>query len=594
MNAFSNTATIFDRESGGKHRGYKFDMSDAKSFGFCKVINVAVNGENATENFHYISDLKDPEALGLFWKDEVTKFVRPDRTIGVIQLQHPIPPGGSVTLDIQFETKFPRVFARTGYWKTFFMVGQWFPKIAVFQGDKGWNCHLFHLNSEFFADFASYTVSLNVPSNYVVGATGYLKSQTKRENRTTYTYSVENVHDFAWTAWDHWKTATDQWKDVKLVLLYPPGHEGTVTRQMNALKAGLNGYADLCGFDYPYKKFTLVDPPMQAAGAGGMEYPMLVTGLYPTPLLPKAIRIPEEVIVHEFGHNYFYGMLASNEFENAWMDEGLNSYATAYATAKAYGNSIDYSFLTVGPFAEGRLGFSAYKGADVPAKAAWEFASFGGYATMAYNKPTIYLRTLQNMIGNKTFVNIFRTYFQQFKFTHPKPDDFLNIVNEVGGEQARDFVYRMLYTRDKIDYAVRKATSKKKPEFHGLQDFKMKENKKTDTKADDKESKEYWNTITVENRGDFQYPVSVDAELKDGTKREFQWDGKNGWHRFEFVSTSPMTVAVVDPNHVYACDVSLKNNAYVLDSQTGQSTTKLAVFLSECVQMIFNIISLAV
>lgn len=592
MNAFSNNYSVFAVESGGKHRGHQMGVEGTKGFGYCKVTGVLLNGENAMDRFQYISDISDPETLGVYWKNEVSKRIRPDKTIGIVRLSEPLQPGQNVTLQITFETKFPRVFARSGYWKTFFMAGQWFPKLGVFQGDKGWNCHLFHYHSEFFADFAHYTVAITVPKDYVVGATGYLKNETTTDNTKTLTFAVDNVHDFAWTAWNHWKIATDNWKHVKLYLLYPPGHEGTVDRQLEALKAALSGYAELCGEDYPYKKFTLVDPPMQAGGAGGMEYPMLVTGMFPSTLLPAGIRLPEIVIVHEFGHNYFYGMLAFNEFEDAWMDEGMNSFGTAYAM-RHYKYDVEFPFLKFDGFETARMGFAAYKGSDFPGKAAWEFSPGGhGYSNLSYNKPTIYFLTLENMLGKEKFLQIFHTFFARFKFKHPAPEDFLGVVKEVGGKQAEDFVRRMVYTNDKIDYAVTRATSRKAPEFVGLKEFQPVPEAKKDKEKE--KQKKYQNTIIVENRGNFQYPVTVAATMKDGSRQEFTWDGKDGWHRFEFESKSPMTAAIADPDRIYACDVSLKNNAITLEPRTGGSMNKLALTISQMVQLFFNIISLAI
>ena len=592
MNAFSNNRSVFSVESGGKHRGHRMDVEKTKGSGYCKVTGVLLNGENAMDRFRYISDISDPETLGVYWKNEVSKRIRPDKTIGIVRLSQPVHPGESVTLEIAFETKFPRVFARTGYWKTFFMAGQWFPKLGVFQGDKGWNCHLFHYHSEFFADFAHFTVTLTVPKDYVVGATGYLKSETTTGNTKTLTFAVDNVHDFAWTAWNHWKVATDKWKHVELTLLYPPGHEGTVHRQLEALKAAFSGYAELCGEDYPYRKFTLVDPPMQAGGAGGMEYPMLVTGMFPSILLPAGIRIPEIVIVHEFGHNYFYGMLAFNEFENAWMDEGMNSFGTAYAMERHYKYDLEFPFLKLDGFETARMGFAAYKGSDFPGKASWEFSPGGhGYSNLSYNKPTIYFRTLENMLGKEKFLQIFHTFFARFKFKHPAPEDFFGVVKEVAGDQAEDFLRRMVYTCDKIDYAVTRATSRKAPGFEGLKEFQPLPEEKKDKK---KEKKKHQNTIIVENRGDFQYPVTVVATMTDGSRQEFTWDGKGGWQRFEFETASPMAVAIVDPDRIYACDVSLKNNAITLEPQTGTTMSKLALTISQMVQLVFNITSLAI
>lgn len=600
MNAFSNTESVFIRESGGRHRTSSLDLNDPSSYGYCKVISVAVDGEPATERFQYISDLEDAQALNLYDPDELTDLmIRPDRTIGIIQLGRSIEPGDSVTVDIEFETRFPRVVARTGYWDSYFFAGQWFPKPGVFEGEAGWNCHFFHLNSEFFADFATFDVTLNVPETHVLGATGTPVSETKQDGRLIRTYHAEQVHDFAWTAWDHWQVATDRWKDVDLVLLYPPGKEKTVSRQIEALKAALDGYAELCGFDYPYPRFTLVDPPMQAAGSGGMEYPMLVTGFYPTPVLPAGIRIPEMTIIHEFGHNYFYGMLASNEFEDAWMDEGMNSFATSFAMERHYGNASDLPFLTVGAYDNARLSTAMYKGPDTPSRPAWRYSP-GGYSTLSYSKPEIFIRTLENMVGRETLLKIFRTYFDRFKFKHPKPEDFLGVVQEVAGDTAYDFLNRMVNTTDHIDYAVRRARTYVKPELRGLKDFVPVEQDKSDEKSgarpetEENKQKVWWNLIIVENRGDFQLPVTVRAELESGETREFQWDGTDGWKRFEFATTSPMTAAIIDPDRVYMCDIKLENNAIVMESRTTGQQRKISTTMASLVQLIFSYFTLAI
>lgn len=592
MNAFSNDASIFMRESGGRHRQSKAEQK-LTSYGYCKILSVAINGEPRETGFQYAPDVENLAELGLFQPDEITPLqVRPDNTIGVVQLEQMVEPGQNVTLDIEFETRFPRVFARTGFWQDFFFAGQWYPKPAVFEGEAGWNCHFFHLNSEFFADFASYSVTLDVPDNFVLGATGVLADEQKAEGRLIQTYRAENVHDFAWTAWDHWQVATDKWKTVDLVLLYPPGNERTVDRQMEALKAALDGYAELCGYDYPYPRFTLVDPPRQAGGAMGMEYPMLVTGATPSPMVPLGLRISEMVIIHEFGHNYFYGMLAFNEFEHAWMDEGMNSFATSYALERHYKNMVDLPFLKLGAFDNARIGYSTYSGPDIPARTSWGFSP-GGYSTLSYSKPEVFLKTLQNMLGDETFLEIFHTFFERYKFQHPTPDDFFSVVQEIGGDTAHDFMRRMVYTRDQLDFAVRKATSKRERDVRGLINFEVPENKNPDETAA-AGNRPYINIVIVENRGDFEYPVDIKVELEADEPLTLQWDGTGGWKRFEFTSESPMTAVIIDPEHVYACDIRLANNARVLEPKTGNTVSRISAAMAAFLQMGFNLFTLAI
>src|SRR5262249_12288035 len=128
-------------------------------------------------------------------------------TVLAVPLPHPVPPHGTITLQIAFRSKLPKIFARTGFVRDYFLVGQWYPKIGVYETagmrerqSGGWNCHAFHANSEFYADYGRFDVSFTVPNRFVVGATGRRVSATKNGDRTTYRYVQDDVHDFAWTA----------------------------------------------------------------------------------------------------------------------------------------------------------------------------------------------------------------------------------------------------------------------------------------------------------------------------------------------------------------------------------------------------------
>ncbi len=594
MNAFQNNKTVFMAESGGRHRQFKFSEDNLNDFGYCKILSVQINDKYAGDNFKYLTEIKNPGKLNLFLPDEITGItVKPDNTIGIIFLEKPAIRGEKIKINIKFETKFPKVFARTGYWKNFFMAGQWFPKIAVFQGEKGWNCHLFHLNSEFFADFADYTVKISVPEGYKVGATGMLIELKDETNGKTYTFEAKNVIDFAWTAWDKWKTVEDSWNDVSLELFYPPGLEHTIERQLTALKKALDAYGDLTGHKYPYPHFTLVCPPKQAQGAGGMEYPMLVTAGFPSYKIPEGMRFPEMLIIHEFGHNYFYAIFATNEFENAWMDEGINSFATAYGIEKGYGMQIDLPFLKVPPYTMERLGFCQYKGKEGPSKPSWAFISNGVYSTLSYSKPTIYLRTLENLVGEKKFKEIFNLYYKKFAFTHPKPEDFFNCVKEIAGEKYYNFIKQAITTGSRLDFAIYYAKSREEKPLKGY-DFNFKPIIGKNTKKNDKsKEKTYINRVIVENRGDFKdLPVKVLVVLKNGEKKTFEWDGKGDWKAFEFKSKSKIAYAFADPDKIYVCDNNLANNVKSYTRKTAKPVTGYALAFASIFQFVLNTLSL--
>ncbi|MCI0664117.1 MAG: hypothetical protein L0220_23925, partial [Acidobacteria bacterium] len=293
LNAFKNEESTFMKESGGQLRG---DRNQSGEWGWIDVNEMKIAGaEDLTSKIEFIHPDDDNAD---------------DQTVIRVPLATPIKPGEKITLEIKFSARLPRVFARTGYWGQFALVAQWFPKIGVWEsaGERrrssaGWNCHQFHAMSEFYADFGNYEVSINVPAIYKgkIGATGKMESESVngQDGTVNYKFRQDNVHDFAWTidpnyivvtrpfkADDQIKPAEiDQWarrlglpqsqiklEDVSVTLLIQPEHRSQIDRHFfaafNAIK-----YFGLWYGRYPYATLTIVDPPYNAEGAGGMEYP---------------------------------------------------------------------------------------------------------------------------------------------------------------------------------------------------------------------------------------------------------------------------------------------------------------------------------
>jgi hypothetical protein len=273
-----------------------------------------------------------------------------DRTVAQVDLPSSVEPGQTIAVSMDFVSRLPRVTTRTGYKGNFFLVAQWFPKIGVFE-ETGWNCHQFHAESEFFADFGDYDVTIEAPAAYKgkIGATGAQVSQRETsDGRVFLRFRQKSVHDFAWTADPDFQVRRDIFRepgigDVEILLFLQPEHLGQAERHFKAVRAGFEGLGRLLG-SYPYATLTVVDPPWGARGSGGMEYPTLITA--GTSLVaPASLQSPEEVTVHELGHQYFYGLLASNEFEEPWLDEGFTTYMTDRVVKAVYGDGR--SFLSV-------------------------------------------------------------------------------------------------------------------------------------------------------------------------------------------------------------------------------------------------------
>ena len=210
MNGFRNESSVFFRESHGRHRRNSF--SGAHGWGAIDITRLTVDGVDRT------------------------KSIAIDDTLGTVPLPHPLGPGVVSEVDLDFTTRLPRVFARTGWSEDFFAVAQWFPKIAVFDGR--WRAHQLHLNSEFFADFGVYDVRVDVPAGWVVGATGRTVQEYAKEKRTFVLFHAEDVHDFAWFASPRFLVERDHYQDVELRLLSWPGHQWSARRHFAAVRSG--------------------------------------------------------------------------------------------------------------------------------------------------------------------------------------------------------------------------------------------------------------------------------------------------------------------------------------------------------------------
>ena len=310
------------------------------------------------------NEVKSLEIVG---EGDVTgkmKFISPDdgnaddRTVFEIVPPKPVAPGGSIQFRIHFVAKFPEVVARTGYKRDFLMAGQWFPKVGVWWNGS-WNCHQFHASTEFFADFGTFDVKLTLPAKWNVGSTGLQTGAKDNGNGTqTVSFHAEDVHDFAWTTDPGTIVVEDSIKlstrTVKIRMLMQPGHMASAPRYMEALKGTMRKFDEWIG-PYPYPQITVVDPPHGGGAAGGMEYPTLIHGGRLHGGCRNPCWLPEMEVEHEFGHQYWYGMVATNEFENAWMDEGINSYTEAKIHGRAlWQDNISYQF-SPGHFERARL-----------------------------------------------------------------------------------------------------------------------------------------------------------------------------------------------------------------------------------------------
>ncbi len=576
MNAFKNNRSTFMRESGDDGAGAE---RDADAWGYINVDKIGIkDGADLAPTMEYIQP-DDGNA--------------DDQTVMKVTLPAPVKPGESISLGIDFTTKLPRIVSRAGFFGDFFMMGQWFPKIGVFLRGE-WNCHQYHSSSEFFADFGAYRVEITVPERYVVGATGTRVAEKRNPDSTrTLTYVQEDVHDFAWTACPDFVEFRERFKpdkgaavDTEMIFLVHKAHLGCKERYIRSLRQGLTFFSENYG-PYPYPTITLVDPAPGALAAGGMEYPTLFTAGTMS-FMPKGLLMPELVTIHEFGHGYWYGIVASNEFEEAWLDEGLNTYSEVKAMERYYGK--DRSVIGIGPLRLGDLSFQrlyvlALGCFDPILKRSWEYMSGASYASNVYAKASLMILSLERFLGEVTMRRVLRTYYERWKFRHPTSEDFVLVAEEVSGKNLRWFFDQALRNPGRLDYAVHSVSSDPISEAEGF--FKGKPVRPGAAKK----SPEYLNKVLVVRKGEWVFPQTILVVFENGRKIRESWDGKDRWKRFVYTGPERLAFAQVDPDGVWLLDDNWANNSFCLESRPA-GPRKIALKVAAWFQNLLSILSL--
>jgi hypothetical protein len=538
LNAFQPISTWVREGKREATRGQDFEKWDPKSFGAEEIKSFEVVGQgdftNQLQFVHPDDDNND------------------DRTVMQVHLPKPIPPDGYVQFKIKFHDQFPETLERTGWNRDFVLGGQWFPKVGVWWHG-AWNCHQFHAYTEFFADFGVYDVKLTVPQYEVVGASGIeVGSVNNPDGTKTVAYHGDDIHDFAWTASPHYLIYNDTFQSsmgtVKLRIMMQPAHWGQAERHALIAKQTMERFDRWYG-PYPYKTLTIVDPE-PGSQAFGMEYPTFITA-GSSWLMPQGVLLPEGVVEHEFGHQYWYGMVATNEFEDAWMDEGINQYTEAKVMDSIFGPStstINLWGITAGEENQDRLFYESVAALDPIAKNGWQYADNNSYGGITYGKTALILLTLENVIGEDTMRQAMHTYFLRYRFTHPSKEDFLKTIEEVSGKDLRWYFNQAIYGTQVLDFEVLKISSV--PVEWYKEDLQEKPG-----------VTEYMDNVWIHRKEDFVIPVDVEIKFDNGDKVREHWDGQDRWVRYAYQKKAKIESVEVDPDHKIYFDRNNFNNS---------------------------------
>lgn len=544
-NAFASKKTTFMQESGGRLRG---DKQPDDGFGQMRLDSLATEeGTNLMDRTSFVQP------------DDGNKH---DQSLMKIELPTPVQPGGKITLTMDFRVKLPQVFARMGYSGNFVMAGQWFPKLAKYEPagtrgrtQEGWNLHQYHGNSEFYADFGIYNVKIKVPANYTVAATGFPTKPAAVENGIkVYRFYADDVHDFAWAASPDFIYVEEPFSapnvpGVKIKLYLDPAHEHLKSRYLAAAKKSLARYSEWFG-PYPYSTLSVVVPPAGGNGAGGMEYPTLVTAWGAEDSSP-GLEL-ERVVVHEIGHQFFYGMVASNEFEEAWLDEGFTSYAEDKVMEKEYGVRsnlpVEASYITA---------------PESLTRNAWDYGSHDEYAENVYTRAKLALFAIEKEIGSDQMAKVMKAYFQRWKFKHPATADFQTVLEEKTGRSWKEFFDQFIYAGGMADFEVAGIKVEKAPEGG------------------------YNSQVLIRKNGANVSPVPIRFRFTDGTVTEKSWDAQGSEIVYTLHHSAPLEWAFIDPGHSLVLENKHMNN-FMKHKVDNTTSIRLNVGLTRVMELLFG------
>lgn len=426
-NSYKNDKTAFSEQL-LLNGNTAFYFSDKEQRGYINRLDFKVDGVTARMEDH-------PQHI------DIIKVVLP----------RPLLPGAKAQITTPFHVKLPFNFSRGGFDGHSFQITQWYPKPAVYDA-KGWHPMPYLDQGEFYSEFGRFDVSITVPENFVVAASGELQTEEEKAflqtrippsvpqqkmvparkpaptkptistKTKTLHYIQDRVHDFAWFANPDFVVAQDtcrlpSGRVISVQSFYTPQEVVYWNKSLQYAKDAVRFYSAEVG-DYPYNTLTVVQGP-QSFG-GGMEYPT-ITVISPV----NDAKALDEVIAHEIGHNWFYGIMASNEREHPWMDEGINSFYEKKYIIQKYGlqrKEEEILFQTL-----------AARKRDQPIETTSEAFSQWNYGAVAYHKTAEWLRSLDLQHGAERFRQAMQAYYQRWQFKHPQPQDFQQVYDSVLG-----------------------------------------------------------------------------------------------------------------------------------------------------------------
>ena len=451
LNAFRPNSAWATRELQFNNR--RFQNLGPDDYAYDRIATMRVNGRRVTTFYPYA----------------------PDSTVMGIALPQRLAPRNVAIVDIDWTARLATVPRRQGRQGRHYDWAHWYPRIAVYDS-AGWHTQTLLPQGEFFGEFASYDVTLDVAADQVMGATGVpvsgdpgwqrvnrmparaplmqrnayaarraqslgLLSAQPAADRKQIRWRAERVHHFGWAIDPAYVYEGDRVGNVALHALFLSGDTLWPDKAIATLKRSVLFYDSVLG-PYRYPQLTA----LRRIEGGGTEFPMLqMDGASPP-------------IVHEAGHEWAHAMFANNEFAEGWLDEGFTSFL-GFMYAEAEGRASNYARMT-----DAVARFDASRASQPVATPAAQFRDFNVYQLMTYTKPSLVIRMLRYYLGDSVFRRGLHLYYQRNVLTHVDENDFRSAFEQASGRNLGAFFQQWFHTTGTLDYAIVNATTTQQPD----------------------------------------------------------------------------------------------------------------------------------